>query len=391
MTRCIIYLLSLSLIVGLFGGCEPQTASPSPTVSRPAVTPQPATAATTAPVAPKATTPPPAKVATPAPAVSYYKGKTIEIYVEAAPGGGTDLLARITGKYLSKYIPGNPDVVIRNMPGAAKVNNTIYNKTKPDGLTLGQASGASLGRQLRQLDIVQYDMAKFKYPYIVSRGADLVMIRKGAKARLTDPAAKPLYIGTKGGEGSSMGPLLWGKEFLGWNLRWILGFAGNNEVELAIRRGEVDVLGTSDDSGVRTLMEEGLAEPYTTVGNLKGGKFERRSDFPDVPTFEELLGNKKPSGLPWEAYLVWIGADQVDKYLMAPPETPDNIMTILSDACTKMVADPEFVQTMKTMVASSYNINIGKEAQDVVKQLLAVSPESISYGADLQQRFTGLK
>ncbi|MBI4333226.1 MAG: hypothetical protein HY673_18330 [Chloroflexi bacterium] len=382
MASGIISFLVLSLLVSLFMGCQAQVERPSPSPT--ALIPTPRPIITNAP-----TIPPAKKEAVTPQSAPYYQGKAIEIFVEAAPGGGTDLLARISGKFLSRYIPGKPDVVIRNMPGAARVTNTIYNRTRPDGLTLGQASGASLGRQQRKLDIVQYDMARFKYLYTVSRGADLVMIRKGAQGRLTDPTAKALFIGTKGGEGNSQGPLIWGKEILGWNLRWVLGFAGNNEVEMAIRRGEIDVLGTSDDSGVRTLMQEGLAEPYTTVGNLKGNKFVRRDDFPGVSTFEELLGNKKPSGLSWEAYLVWIGSDQVDKYLMAPPNTPDNMMSLLSEASARMLADPEFDQTMKTTVASSYSMNVGKEAQEVVRQLLNVSPQAVDYGAELQRKFTG--
>ena len=122
---------------------------------------------------------------------------------------------------------------------------------------------------------------------------------------------------------------------------------------------------------INRLLEEGLVETICATG--------RRLDFPDVPTFEEILGDKKPTGLPWLAYSLWIGADFVDKYLSAPPGTPDDIVAILLEAYTKMSKDPQFDQMMKQRVCEDYAIYIGQETTNLISNLVSAPPEALDY------------
>ncbi len=361
----------------------------------PPVSPTPAVTATQAPsTKPTATSPPAAAQATPRPTekpkpptgVPFYQGKTIEIISASPAGGGTDTVARIVASYLPKYIPGNPKMVVRNQPGAqgAMGANIFFEKGKPDGLFLMENSSGAMSLQLKKEAIVKYDLTRLPHIGNVSRAESVLLVRKGLKGRLTDPGAQPLVCGTGEGTETWQSMTLWGKEFLGWNIRWVSGFAGSSEMELPFRRGELDMFGTSNAFIIRRILQEGIGEAIGTMGTFKGGKFERRPDFPDIPTFEEILGDKKPTGLPWQAYMVWIGPSMVDKFLSAPRGTPDSIVSILTDAYARMARDPGFDAMVRKTVSEVYEVNIGKEVDGVIKAILDVPPEAIKYGQDLQ-------
>ncbi|MDZ4245572.1 MAG: hypothetical protein U1D67_00460 [Dehalococcoidia bacterium] len=388
--------LIFSLIAILIVGCGPKVTQPPAAPTQAGVTPR-ATMPPPGVATPRPVTTPTPSVPTPRPTATssapFYQGKTIEFIVESAAGGGTDTIARITSGIMPKYIPGNPKIVVRNQPGAAGgiANNIFYTKTKPDGFTLLQNSSSPISMQLRDRSIIKYDLTKYRHVGNVMRAESVIMVSKGQKARLTDPGAKPLVVGTKEGEETWNAILLWGREFLGWNVRWITGFGGTSEMELAFRRGEIDIFGTSNAFIIQRMKEEGLAETITTIGTLKDGKFHRRPDFPDVPVFTEVLGDKKPTGVPWQAYLAWIGPSMVDKSLAAPPNTPDNIMNILTESYAKMAKDTKFDELMRKIVSEAYDVGIGKETDNNMKEILDAPEEALEYGRNLQKKFDIIK
>lgn len=387
---------SLVLTVALVFACAPAPATLPPTQAPPA--PPASTSETKVATKPEAGSPltPTPKAKAPAD-TPYYQGKTIEFIVASAAGGGSDTFARILAGILPRFIPGNPRIIVRNIPGSMALlgNNTFYEKAKPDGLTLISSGGGPIGEQMRKKEgdsLVKYDLTKYKYIGNATRGESVIMVRKGLKARLTDPKAPPLVIGATEAGTTWNGPLLWGKEFLGWNLRWVVGFGGTGEVELAFQRGEIDVFGTSNSFIIRRLIQEGTGETITTTGKFKGDKFLRRDEFPDVPTFEEMLGAKKPAGIPWQAFLVWVGpSDLIDKWIATAPGTPDNIVAILIDAWSRASRDPEFDTVMKKMVSDPYAIGLGNDVEAIMKQVLATPPEAIDYGRELLKKFNLVK
>jgi tripartite-type tricarboxylate transporter receptor subunit TctC len=122
-------------------------------------------------------------------------------------------------------------------------------------------------------------------------------------------------------------------------------------------------------------------------GTWKNNKFIRRKDFPDVPTFVEVLGTKKPTGIPWQAYIAWLGGDLVDKFLVAPRNTPKEYASILIGAFDKMAKDPQFDERVKRMVSNVYEVGVGKETGDLLKEVLGAPLEAVEYGRKLQIKF----
>lgn len=96
---------------------------------------------------------------------SFYKGKTIRLIVGLAPGGGFDTYSRVIARHMGKHIPGNPTIVVENMPGAASLlsANYLYKVAKPDGLTIGNFIGGLSFQQLLGLPGVEFDAPKFEF------------------------------------------------------------------------------------------------------------------------------------------------------------------------------------------------------------------------------------
>src|SRR5258708_15259349 len=96
---------------------------------------------------------------------NFYQGKTVRIVIGSSTGGGYDLWARVLARYYGKYIPGNPTILVQNMPGAASIvaTNYLYNIAKPDGLTLGAILPAIYFDQLVGRPQVTFDFAKIAW------------------------------------------------------------------------------------------------------------------------------------------------------------------------------------------------------------------------------------
>ncbi|MFQ5850314.1 MAG: Bug family tripartite tricarboxylate transporter substrate binding protein [Candidatus Binatia bacterium] len=301
----------------------------------------------------------------------YYEGKTLKILVSSSPGGGTDTAGRLVGRFLPQFLPGNPAIIIQNMPGGGGTvsNNYFTRRAKPDGLFLLQDSSSGLGSFSRGGRRIKYDPRKYGAIGSIMRGGSVLMVRKEARHRLTDPKAKPVVVGDTDGIRTWVSMTVCGAEYLGWNPRWIVGYAGTGEIILAFRQGEIEMMATANAKLIKGLVKDGVVDIITQAGKV------RRKDFPNVPTFEELLGNKRPSGVPWQAYRVWAGPSEVDKFLVAPPGTPDKTVGLLREAFQKMAQDREFISQATKFFGNAWIARGGKETQALIREVTTVSQE----------------
>src|SRR5690349_24530939 len=116
-----------------------------------------------------------------------FKGKTIDVIMGSAPGGGTDGTTRLVGTFLEKYLPGRPTMRYRNVPGGHGTKGlNFFAKAKPDGLTWAGGSSSHVDPNALTKDVVEYNPTKFGFFGGVSRGGSIVFIRKEKLANLTD-------------------------------------------------------------------------------------------------------------------------------------------------------------------------------------------------------------
>ena len=219
---------------------------------------------------------------------AFYKGKTVRVIVGFPAGGGSDAEGRVLARHIGKYIPGNPTLILQNMPGAGGLtaSNWFEDLAKPDGLTLYYCVGSTaVTQQAFGLEGVKYNLRGWEMLGSVDRATSVVLLRPDKMERLTAKAQPPLGIGARTADDALRIIFLWGAEYLNWNVRWILGYQGGGGLRLAFERGETDLYATANLVTLRELMAAGF-RPLTQQGSLtSSGSFRRRPEFKDVPTF----------------------------------------------------------------------------------------------------------
>jgi tripartite-type tricarboxylate transporter receptor subunit TctC len=313
----------------------------------------------------------------------YYEGKTLKILVSSGTGGGTDTAARLVSRFIGKYLPGNPKVLVQNMPGGGGTiaNNYFASEAKPDGLTILQDSSSGIGNFVRGGPTIKYDPRKYKMLGGVARSGTLLMIRNEARDRLMNKSAKPVVVGDSDGIRSWVAMTVWAAEYLGWNLRWIYGYPGSRELQLAIRQGEIDIWATANVKLVNDLKREGVVQVLLAEDE------RRRADFPDVPTFLETLGAKKPTGLAWQAFVGWAGSPDLDKFLVAPAGTPDHLVKTLREAFAKVMKDPEVDKEGDKFFGDGWRPITPERVEEVIHEQTSISKEAKDFITKLRQKY----
>jgi tripartite-type tricarboxylate transporter receptor subunit TctC len=298
----------------------------------------------------------------------FYKGKTISVVI-GAKTGSLALAGQIVAQHLGRYIPGNPTVIFRQMPGGAHLGATgyVYNAADPDGLTILAANPGVGIAQLAGLAQVRFDIRKFDW--IGSSGSDgsLLSVRADLPYKTWQEfksSGQELIVGTTGpGSNAYDMPLLL-KEFAGAKFKLLKGYAANSDILLAVERKEVDVyaaLGTTiklavDRGAVRALVRARAPVP----------------GFNDLPIDEELT------------------TDPVGKSLMAirgiplligrpfgvRPGTPADRVAILRDAFAKTLMDPELQAEAKKAQIDINSIS-GPDVAKSFNEMISQPPEVV--------------
>ena len=278
-----------------------------------------------------------------------YDGKTITMIVGNPAGGTADLAGRFMAQFLTKYLPGNPAIVVRNIPGAdGKVGmNYFVRQAKPDGLMIATGVGSPLDpRNYRDANTL-YDPLKFHFIGGVSRGGTFQVVNKSALPRLTDKMAPPVTVGAIDGTRSGEQVISWGIELLGWNAKWVVGYRASTETTIALERGEVDLTSSGSSTLVRRLTETGKFQVLCQSGIVADGKMRRRSDFADVPTMAEFIAGKLTDPVARDAFSYLEAMTSMDPWMALPPDTPPSIVATYRETFKKATADPEFLEKGK--------------------------------------------
>lgn len=320
-------------------------------------------------------------------AQTTFQGKIVNVIINSNPGGGTDTYGRMITAAMAPYLPGNPDITIRNMPGGGGIqaNNYFYSQVKPDGLTIIASSNTQLSPPKLRNQAVKYNPDEYRYIGGTERLGSVLIARHSKMAQLTNAKAEPLIHGDIDGERDGLVAGLWAKDVLGWNVRFVVGYAGVSAVELAARRGEIDVFANGNASIIKRLIGEGF-QPLAQIGTRDDNdKIVRRAGFESVPLLDELL-LPKLSGASLKAYQSWRGDQLVDKWLALPPKTPDALVEIYRKAYQATVGDPKNAETFRKTFGEDWTSYAGPSMEKIVKGLVATSQEDVDYVIALRKK-----
>ena len=314
-----------------------------------------------------------------------FKGKTIDVIMGSAAGGGTDGTTRLVGTYLEKYLPGNPTMRYRNVPGGHGTKGLNYfAKAKPDGLTWAGGSSSHTDPAALRKSVVEYNPTQFGFFGGVSRGGSIVFIRKEKLADLTDKSKPPVVVGVLDGNRSWEQLITFGKETLGWNVKFVVGYPGTSFLLLAVRRGETHMMGTSNLALLKEMFDTG---GFVGVAQLGGGDTgandEARTGFESIPTFPVMMKGKA-RGLEAEAFEFWTALNDIDKWYALPPNTPKDIVEAYRTAWEKMIKDPEFIRLGKLQFSADFTPIAGAKQQEFIQKTAYPKKEITAFMDDMK-------
>src|SRR5215467_12305982 len=300
----------------------------------------------------------------------FYKGKRINLIVSYGTGGGYDVYARVLARHIGKHIPGNPSIIIQNMPGAGSLRgaNYIYNVAPRDGTVFGTfARNMALIGQLKTNQNVQFDPLKFTWlgsSSSLANDAYVLLLRRDAKVKSIEearrPEGPPILLGStaEGASSDAMGVLL--REWLGFNLKVIPGYTDSGVLFLALERGEVEGR-TVGLSSVRANKPDWLKPNGFGRVMVVFGRSTRSPEYPDVPMARELAKSPEDRNLIEILEIPYA----LSRPYAAPPDVPADRAKALQDAFMATHKDPAYLAE-----AQKIGIEVSPISGDAIRQLI---------------------
>jgi hypothetical protein len=317
-----------------------------------------------------------------------FQGKVVTAIISSSAGGGTDAYGRLAGSFFEKYLPGSPNVVPRNVPGADGMvaMNYMVQQVMPDGFTFVTASNSTADPLNYRRGQSHFDPVQFAVIGGAGRSGEVLLIHKHAEARLYDKKAAPVTMGSLGGiPRSGMQVAAWGIEFLGWNAKWVVGYRGTNELTLALERGEIDMTSTGNLPFIQRLLATGKFKILTQTGMLKEGAVVPRPEFGGAPLFGVMMQGKISDPLALKAFDYWANIALTDKWLGLPPKSPKPVVDAYRSAYAKMAQDEAFIARGK-QISDDFVAESGADVELIIQRLGDVPPEAIEYISAMMRR-----
>ena len=310
------------------------------------------------------------------PVEDFYRGKTIELLIGGASGGGYDLAGRTVANHLGRHIPGNPNFVVRNLPGATSLimTNQLYNVSKRDGTVIGMPlSNIPLEPRLKLISPdganVRFDVDRFGWIGTPVQEPQITWVWHSAPARnLADLRANLIRMGaTTSSADNYILPTLVNR-LLGTRMQVVTGYIGQNEINLAVERGEVQGNNTGlsnmtvnkadwlRDGKVRILLQYGA---------------ERLPVLPDVPAAAELASAEEDRAL-LRFYAIKFN---MARPLAAPPEVPPERLAALRAAFDATMKDPRYIEDARRIGLDVSPLG-GERIEALIRQVQA-TPEPV--------------
>jgi tripartite-type tricarboxylate transporter receptor subunit TctC len=312
----------------------------------------------------------------------FYKGKTITVYVGTTAGALYDQWSRLLAQHMGKHIPGKPETVVQNMPGAGHkiAANYVYTKTKPDGLSLiGSIVPSLYFDQLVGRKEVQYDWGKFVWIGSPVKGEYQMYMRADSPYKTMDDvrnAKEPPRCGAQGTSDTAYYlPKLF-EETLGTKFNLVSGYPGGPEIDLAVERGEIHCRAFTIEAffsrePYHTWRKKGFVRNIIQTGRKKDPKL------PDTPTAWDLMDRYKTPEASRRLATVILASGALGRPMIGTPGIPADRVKILRDAFNATMKDPEFLADIEKR-KFELDPTSGEELDKIVREVMTQPPETIA-------------
>ncbi len=301
---------------------------------------------------------------------NYYKGKTITLYVSTPPGGGYDLYARLFARHLGNHIPGNPSVVVANMPGGqgTKASNFLFSNAPRDGTALGAFVQTVAVDQAVNMSGVQYDATKFAWIGRIAPLRDIMYVWHTVPVKTVDDLrGHETILAADSSPIANYAHLL--SDILGARFKLVRGYPGTQAANLAMERGEVDgAISTLDV--IKKFQPAWLQEGKIRI--VIELSLKRFDDLPDVPALLEFARTKADRAL----IEFFVSANLIGRVIAAPPDTPPVIIATLRAAFDETMRDENFVADCRQSKSEVDPLE-GRGVADVVRRIVGLSARDL--------------
>ena len=313
---------------------------------------------------------------------AFYAGRTVQLVIGYASGGGYDDYARLLGRHIGRHIPGRPTVVVQNMPGAGSIKaaNYLYAIAPKDGTVIGGfARGIFLDPLLGRADAMRYTAANFGWLGSIASDAGVCAFRSDAGIdSWADMQTKRYKIGGTGAGADSdvFANLL--RRMFNLPMQLVLGYQSAAETVLAIQRKEVDGRCGWSWSTLSSRNKDLLvSKQVKVVLQLTDRKLP---ELAGVPSVLDVAATPDQQAI----LRLVIARQTMARPYVAPPGLPPDRLKALRDAFDATMMDPEFLAD-----AARQGLDVrplgGAEAQALIREVYASSPETVKRAADFMK------
>jgi tripartite-type tricarboxylate transporter receptor subunit TctC len=311
----------------------------------------------------------------------FYQGKTISIAVGTKAGDVYDLYPRLLAEFWTKHIPGNPNIIVQNVPGAASLiaANQVYNVAKPDGLTLAAIYPALYFDQLIKKPEVKYDWAKWNWLGSPVKSNHLLYMRTDTQYKTVDDVRKastPPKCGATGiaSTGYYMPKLM--EEVLGSKFDIVSGYVSGQDIDLAVERGELQCRAfTITAYFAREPFISWRKKNFTNVLIQTGSRRDPRVK--DAPTIYELMDRYKTTDGGRALAKVILASGDLGRPIVAPPGVPADRIKILRESFEKTIQDPALLAEAERR-RLEIDPTAGEEMESLAKDVMATPPDVVA-------------
>lgn len=299
----------------------------------------------------------------------FYGGKAIDLVIGYPPAGSNDTYARLLGRHFGRHVPGTPNIIPKNMPGAGSflALGYVYHVAPKDGSVIGiGAPTAPLDEKLGTQG-VRFKTAELNWIGRVDSLINIVFMWKTSPVKTVADAQKieSTLSGTGAGSTVSIFPTVM-NNVLGTKFKLIMGYRGSNEAQLAVERGEVEGHSTSW-TAVKVAHPDWLPSKSITI--LVQFALTRHAELPDVPTAVDLARNEEERAI----LRAVMNATEVGTAFFTAPGVPADRVEALRRAFDATMKDPEFLAEAQR-INVTVNPMTGEELQKLVAEVSNLSP-----------------
>lgn len=293
----------------------------------------------------------------------FYRGKTVTVVVGFSTGNGADSYARLLSRYMSKHIPGNPTLIVQNMPGAGSLvaANYLYAVARKDGTVFGIFNRNVPFEPIRGNEQAKFDSRKFTWIGSTNAEPSLCLAWHTSPIKSwTDTQTREFTVAATGlNANSGLVPVVLNR-VLGTKIKAIMGYPGGNEMSFAMERGEVEGRCGWSRSSLMAQKAQWVEEKKVTF--LLQAGLQKSPALPDVPLAMDFVKTERDKQL-LKLAVAW---DEMAWPFTAPPGIPDDRKKALRDAFAAVLKDPELLAQ-----AERERLDVGLVSGEAIESLLA--------------------